>query len=94
MSLRSVPTFLIVCLASIASLGQNLAPPTPERITIHSKVLNEDRAILVRMPAAAQNRKDKYPVLFNNQKAPDEAGASNIVSWRLPQQAHAIVKFR
>jgi len=64
MSLRAVSTFLIVCFASIASLAQNLAPPAPERITIHSNVLNEDRAILVRMPAAAQGKKDKYAVLY------------------------------
>jgi predicted alpha/beta superfamily hydrolase len=64
MSLRAVSTFLIVCLASIAAVGQNLPPPAPERITIHSNVLNEDRPILVRMPAAAQGKKDKYPVLY------------------------------
>lgn len=64
MSLRAVSTFLIVCLASITAIGQNLAPPAPERFTIHSNVLNEDRAILVRMPAAAQGKKDKYPVLY------------------------------
>lgn len=64
MSVRAVPTFLVVCLASIAAIGQNMAPPTPERITIHSNVLNEDRAILVRMPAAAQAKKDKYAVLY------------------------------
>lgn len=64
MSLRAVSTFLVVCLASIAAIGQNLAPPAPERFTIHSNVLNEDRAILVRMPAAAQGKKDKYAVLY------------------------------
>ncbi|HEV7522378.1 MAG TPA: alpha/beta hydrolase-fold protein [Candidatus Angelobacter sp.] len=64
MSLRAVSTFLIICFASISSIAQNLAPPAPERITVHSNVLNEDRAILVRMPAAAQGRKDKYPVLY------------------------------
>ncbi len=64
MSLRAVSTFLVVSLASIVSLAQNLAPPAPERIVIHSNVLNEDRAILVRMPAAAQGKKDKYPVLY------------------------------
>jgi predicted alpha/beta superfamily hydrolase len=64
MSLRAVSTFLVVCLASIVSIAQNLAPPVPERITIHSNVLNEDRAILVRMPAAAQGKKDRYPVLY------------------------------
>src|ERR1041385_5360995 len=64
MRLRAVSTFLIVSLASIAPIAQNLAPPAPERFTIHSNVLNEDRAILVRMPAAAQGKKDKYPVLY------------------------------
>jgi len=64
MSLRAVSTFLVVCLASIIAMGQELAPPVPERFTIHSNVLNEDRAILVRMPAAAQGKKDKYPVLY------------------------------
>ncbi len=64
MRLRAFSTFLIVSLASMAAMGQNLAPPAPERITIHSNVLNEDRAILVRMPAAAQGKKDKYPVLY------------------------------
>lgn len=64
MSLRAISTFLIVCLASIASIAQNLAPPAPERFTIHSNVLNEDRPVLVRMPAIAQGKKDKYPVLY------------------------------
>lgn len=31
---------------------------------IHSKILNEDRAVLVRMPAAAQGRKDRYAVVY------------------------------
>lgn len=64
MSLRAVSTFLVVCLASVVSIAQNLAPPAPERFTIHSNVLNEDRPVLVRMPAAAQGKKDKYPVLY------------------------------
>jgi uncharacterized protein len=64
MSRRAVFTFLVVCLASIVSYAQNVAPPVPERITIHSRVLNEDRPILVRMPAAAQGQKARYPVLY------------------------------
>jgi len=56
---------IYVCFASVASRAQNnLAPPVPERFTLHSNVLNEDRAILVRMPAAAQGKKDRYPVLY------------------------------
>lgn len=64
MSLRAVSTFLFLCLASLAAIAQNLAPPAPERFTLHSNVLNEDRPILVRMPAAAQGKKDRYPVLY------------------------------
>jgi uncharacterized protein len=64
MSRRAVYTFFVVCLASTVSFAQNVAPPVPERITIHSRVLNEDRAILVRMPAAAQGQKGRYPVLY------------------------------
>jgi predicted alpha/beta superfamily hydrolase len=64
MRLRAVSTFVLVCLASVVCIAQNLAPPAPERITIHSNVLNEDREILVRMPAAAQGSKLRYPVLY------------------------------
>jgi predicted alpha/beta superfamily hydrolase len=64
MRLRAVSTFVLVCLASIVSIAQNLAPPAPERIVIHSNVLNEDRAILVRMPPRAQGSKLRYPVLY------------------------------
>jgi predicted alpha/beta superfamily hydrolase len=46
------------------SQAQTLAPPIPERVVIHSKILNEDRALWIRMPAAAQGKKDKYPVAY------------------------------
>jgi predicted alpha/beta superfamily hydrolase len=64
MRLRVVSIFLVVCLASIVSLAQNRALQATERIVIHSKVLNEDRPILVRLPAGAQAGKVKYPVLY------------------------------
>jgi uncharacterized protein len=64
MRLRVVSSFLSISLASIASLAQNLAPPAPERIVIHSNVLNEDRPILVRVPAHAPGARNKYPVLY------------------------------
>ena len=64
MQLRVVSTLLSVGLASITAFAQNLAPPAPERIVIHSDVLNEDRPILVRMPAQAPGAKNKYPVLY------------------------------
>src|SRR5215472_5677819 len=64
MQLRVVSSLLSVCLASITAFAQNLAPPAPERIVIHSNVLNEDRPILVRMPAQAPGARNKYPVLY------------------------------
>ncbi len=64
MRLRAVSIFLVVCLASIVSHAQNRALQAAERIVIHSKVLNEDRPILVRLPAGAQAGKAKYPVLY------------------------------
>jgi predicted alpha/beta superfamily hydrolase len=60
----TVLLYVCVCFASIALIAQNLAPPVPERFTMHSSVLNEDRVILVRMPAVAQGQKDKYAVLY------------------------------
>jgi uncharacterized protein len=54
----------IACIASIASLAQVVAPPAPERLVVHSNVLNEDREIWVRMPAAAQGKKESYAVLY------------------------------
>src|SRR5579859_7418127 len=44
--------------------AQDFAPPAPQKLVVHSKILNEDRTILVRMPAAAQRGKDKFAVLY------------------------------
>ena len=65
MRLRSVSTFLVLCLASIVSMAQNIAPQAPERIVIHSTVLNEDRPILVRLPAGAQAGKKVSGPLYD-----------------------------
>jgi predicted alpha/beta superfamily hydrolase len=54
----------IACIASVASLAQVMAPPVPERLVVHSNVLHEDRLIWVRMPAAAQGKKESYAVLY------------------------------
>jgi predicted alpha/beta superfamily hydrolase len=49
---------------SISAVSQDFAAPAPQRLVVHSNVLNEDRTILVRMPAAAQRGKDRYAVLY------------------------------
>jgi hypothetical protein len=45
MSRRTFCYFLLGCIASIASLAQIVAPPVPQRLVVHSNVLNEDRVI-------------------------------------------------
>jgi hypothetical protein len=64
MSRRAFYSLLLVCIVSIASFAQNLAPPVPQRLVVHSNVLNEDRVIWVRMPAAARAGKERYVVLY------------------------------
>jgi uncharacterized protein len=67
MSRHSFCCFLlgcIVCIASTASLAQVPAPPAPQRLVVHSNILNEDREIWVRMPAAAQGKTESYSVLY------------------------------
>jgi uncharacterized protein len=64
MSRRALCLVLLASLASVVSLAQGVAPPAPERLVIHSNVLNQDRAIWVRMPAASQGNKSRYPVLY------------------------------
>jgi hypothetical protein len=50
-------------LATVAS-AQDIAPPTPQRLDIRSKVLNEDRVIWVRVPPGYEQSKSLYPVLY------------------------------
>src|ERR1022692_4792769 len=64
MSRRAFCYFLFGCITSIASLAQIAAPPAAQSLVVHSNVLNEDRVIWVRMPAAAQGKKESYPVLY------------------------------
>lgn len=54
----------ILCLAVAASSAQQIAPPTPQRLNIHSKVLNENRAVWVRTPPGYEQSKERYPVLY------------------------------
>jgi hypothetical protein len=49
MKFRLVSLSAILLVSAIA-FAQEVAPPTPQRLDIHSKVLNEDRVIWVRLP--------------------------------------------
>src|SRR5215472_6412755 len=61
---RVVRNLLLIGFISVASLAQDVAPPVPQRLDIHSKVLNEDRLIWVRLPRAAVGSKSGFPVLY------------------------------
>src|SRR5260370_7813527 len=63
MKLRLLSLFLLSCFVSMAS-AQEVAPPAPQRLDIHSKVLKEDRVIWVRTPPGYQLSKDAYPVVY------------------------------
>ncbi|HLJ85301.1 MAG TPA: alpha/beta hydrolase-fold protein [Candidatus Angelobacter sp.] len=64
MSRRLFCFFLLVGIASAVCSAQSIAPPSPQRVVIHSNILSEDRVIWVRMPAASQASKASYPVLY------------------------------
>lgn len=45
--------------------GQEVQPlPAPEKITIHSRVLGEDRTLLVWLPEGYEDSSQRYPVLY------------------------------
>ncbi|MGA7379975.1 MAG: alpha/beta hydrolase-fold protein [Terriglobales bacterium] len=56
--------FLIASIVSITCFAQDITPPAPELLLVHSNVLNEDRVMWVRMPAAARGKTDRYAVLY------------------------------
>src|SRR5579864_4177731 len=49
---------------TIAAVGQDIAPPIPQKLTVHSNVLNEDRVVWVRTPHGYDLGKDQLPVLY------------------------------
>jgi len=67
------PARLKKCIALFLGLGfvaseslsaQELALPAPERLELHSKVLNENRTLWVRLPPDYHQSKAVYPVLY------------------------------
>ena len=70
MLLRRCFSLVLVFLAPLA-LTQDLAPPVPQRLVVHSKVLNEDRTVWVRMPSAAQGSKQRYAVAYLTDGGPN-----------------------
>jgi len=50
---------LAACLFSICLAAQDIAPPIPQKLTLHSNILNEDRVVWVRIPHG--HNQGKYP---------------------------------
>jgi predicted alpha/beta superfamily hydrolase len=50
--------------ALTAVLAQDIAPPIPQKLVLHSNILNEDRTIWVRTPHGYESGKDVLPVLY------------------------------
>src|SRR5580693_5870941 len=56
--------FAGILLLALSAAAQDLAPPAPQRLVVHSSILNEDRVIWVRTPRAYEHDKAAYPVLY------------------------------
>ncbi len=56
--------FAGILLLALSTAAQDLAPPAPQRLVVHSSILNEDRVIWVRTPRAYEHDKAAYPVLY------------------------------
>jgi uncharacterized protein len=63
-SRRVAGSLLAVCLFSIHLDAQNIAAPIPQKLTIHSNILNEDRVVWVRTPQNYEKTKGPFPVLY------------------------------
>jgi predicted alpha/beta superfamily hydrolase len=57
-------SLLIVPLLISAAVAQDIAPPIPQKLVVHSNILNEDRVIWVRTPHGYESGKDPLPVLY------------------------------
>jgi uncharacterized protein len=55
---------IISCALITAAAAQDIAPPTPQKLVVHSSILNEDRVIWVRTPIGYDRGEDRYPVLY------------------------------
>jgi predicted alpha/beta superfamily hydrolase len=48
----------------VTAAAQDLAPPIPQKLAVHSNILNEDRVVWVRTPHGYDLGKDVFPVLY------------------------------
>jgi predicted alpha/beta superfamily hydrolase len=64
MKLLVLSLFVLLYFVAIGSSAQDVAPPVPQRLNIHSDILKEDRVIWIRTPPGYQQSKGVYPVLY------------------------------
>src|SRR6516165_7808112 len=61
---RLTAPVLASCLFSICLVAQDIAPPVPQKLTLHSNILNEDRVVWIRTPQNYEKTKGPFPVLY------------------------------
>jgi len=57
-------SLLAFCLFSIHLAAQDIAPTAPQKLTLHSKTLNEDRVVWIRTPQNYEKTQGPFPVLY------------------------------
>lgn len=63
-SRRLTLALILTTLLTVAATAQDIAPPIPQKLIVHSIVLNEDRTIWVRTPHGYDLGKDPLPVVY------------------------------
>ena len=71
-------SLLAFCLFSIHLAAQNVAPPIPQKLTIHSDILNEDRVVWIRTPQNYEKTHGPFPVFTWRMVLPTS------ISWLAP----------
>jgi len=61
---RLTAPVLASCLFPICLAAQDIAPPVPQKLTLHSNILNEDRVVWIRTPQNYEKTKGPFPVLY------------------------------
>jgi len=57
-------SLLAFCLFSIHLAAQDIALPAPQKLTLHSNTLNEDRVVWIRTPQNYEKTQGPFPVLY------------------------------
>jgi uncharacterized protein len=61
---RVAGLILAFCLFGIHLAAQDVVAPVPQKLTLHSNILNEDRVVWVRTPQNYEKTKGPFPVLY------------------------------